>query len=62
MRLFDEWTRVDKPIIVAMNGPGLLTLPILSDIVIAERHSPGYSGWLSVAANREPQLSPSGLR
>jgi enoyl-CoA hydratase len=38
MRLFEEWTRVDKPIIVALNGPGLLTLPLLSDVVVAERH------------------------
>jgi enoyl-CoA hydratase len=38
MRLFEEWTRIDKPIIVAMNGPGLLTLPLLSDVVVAERH------------------------
>jgi enoyl-CoA hydratase len=36
LSLFDEWSRTEKPIIVALNGPGLLTLPLLSDIVIAE--------------------------
>lgn len=38
LQLFDEWSRIDTPMVVALNGPGLLTLPLLSDIVIAERH------------------------
>jgi len=38
LRLFDEWSRLDTPVVVALNGPGQLTLPLLSDIVIAERH------------------------
>jgi enoyl-CoA hydratase len=36
LSLFDEWVRTEKPIIVALSGPAQLTLPLLSDIVIAE--------------------------
>jgi enoyl-CoA hydratase len=36
LALFDRWSRLDKPVVVALNGPALLTLPLLSDIVIAE--------------------------
>ena len=38
IKLFGAWLNVDKPIIVAFNGPGNLTFALLSDIVIAERH------------------------
>jgi enoyl-CoA hydratase len=38
LKLFGAWLRVEKPIIVAFNGPGNLTFALLSDIVIAERH------------------------
>lgn len=38
IKLLDAWLRVDKPIVVAYNGPGSLTLVLASDIVVAERH------------------------
>lgn len=38
IKLFGAWLRVEKPIVVAYNGPGNLTFALLSDIVIAERH------------------------
>lgn len=38
IKLFGAWLKVDKPIVVAYHGPGILTLPLLSDIVIVERH------------------------
>jgi enoyl-CoA hydratase len=37
IKLFGAWIRVSKPTIVALNGPGSLTLALLSDIVVAER-------------------------
>lgn len=36
--LFGAWLRVEKPIVVAFNGPGNLTFALLSDIVVAEEH------------------------
>ncbi|HRE01229.1 MAG TPA: enoyl-CoA hydratase-related protein [Ilumatobacteraceae bacterium] len=38
IKLFSTWMRVSKPIVVALSGPGSLTLALLSDIVVAERH------------------------
>lgn len=40
IELFGGWLAVEKPIVVAFNGPGNLTFALLSDIVIAERHVP----------------------
>ena len=37
IKLFGAWMRVGKPIIIALSGPGSLTLALLSDIVVAER-------------------------
>lgn len=37
IKLFGAWMRVSKPVIVALSGPGSLTLALLSDIVVAER-------------------------
>jgi enoyl-CoA hydratase len=37
VKLFGAWMRVTKPTIVALDGPGSLTLALLSDIVVAER-------------------------
>lgn len=36
--LFDAWSRVDVPALVALHSPALLTLPLLSDIVVTEAH------------------------
>lgn len=36
IRLFGAWIRVEKPIVVAFNGPGNLTFALLSDIVVAD--------------------------
>lgn len=38
IKLFGAWLRVEKPIVVAFNGPGNLTFALLSDIVVAEEH------------------------
>ena len=38
LKLFEAWSRVDTPIVVALNSKAMLTLPLLSDIVITERH------------------------
>ncbi|MCU1504749.1 MAG: enoyl-CoA hydratase [Ilumatobacteraceae bacterium] len=38
LKLFGAWLAVEKPIVVAFNGPGNLTFALLSDIVVAERH------------------------
>lgn len=35
---FGDWIAIEKPIVVALNGKGNLTLVLLSDIVVAERH------------------------
>ena len=35
---FGQWLAIEKPIIVALNGPGNLTLVLMSDICVAERH------------------------
>ena len=38
IKLFGAWLSVEKPIVVAFNGPGNLTFALLSDIVVAESH------------------------
>jgi enoyl-CoA hydratase len=36
--IYKAWLDLEKPIVVALNSSALLTLPLLSDIVVVERH------------------------